>query len=112
MVAAGIDKKIIARVIGCTLTELENFHSEELELGLATANARVVRNVYNLATSNSKQAMTAAAFWLKNRAGWKEKATHELTGADGNPIETAQVDLSPETLDRIRSKYIGDSDSD
>lgn len=35
---------------------------------------------------------TAAAFiWLKNRAGWRDKQSHEVTGADGGPIETRTV---------------------
>lgn len=30
---------------------------------------------------------TAACFiWLKNRAGWKDKTNHEITGKDGEPI--------------------------
>lgn len=106
LVAGGVDHKVIARVIGCTMKELQEHHSEELETGLATANARVIRNVFVTATGNSRNAMTAAALWLKNKAGWKEKTTHELTGEDGRPIEHAKVELSPEAVEVIRRRYI------
>jgi len=112
LVAGGVDRKVIARVLGCTLKELEEHYQEELEVGLATANAKVMRNVFVTATGNGRQAMTAAALWLKNRAGWKEKTTHEHTGEDGKPIETASVDLSEEAIERIRRRYITDDKPD
>ena len=31
--------------------------------------------------------MTAAIFWLKARAGWKEVSIHEHGGVPGQPIE-------------------------
>ena len=36
---------------------------------------------------------TSAIFWLKNRqrAAWREKIDHEVTGKDGGPIETKEV---------------------
>jgi hypothetical protein len=112
LVAAGVDEKTIARVIGCSPAELREHYTEELELGLHTANAKVITNVFNTATSNSRQAMTAASLWLKNRAGWKDKQAHELTGEDGKPIETTQVQLSEEAIERIRRRYITDDNSD
>lgn len=112
LVAAGVSKKTIARTIGCTLKELEEHYQEELECGLETANARVIANVFNTATGNSRNAMTAAALWLKNKAGWKEKTTHEHTGEDGKPIEHAQVELDPKTIERIRRRYITDDQPD
>ena len=42
--------------------------------------------------------MTAAIFWLKTRAGWKETTAHEIGGRDGEPIEV--VDASPRELAR------------
>lgn len=112
MVAGGVEPKIIARVIGCTMKELQEHHSEELETGLATANAKVITNVFDTATGNGRQAMTAAALWLKNRAGWKEKSTHELTGEDGRPIETAQITLDEASIEKIRRRYITNGDTD
>jgi len=112
LVAAGTDRKVIARVLGCTLKELEEHYQEELETGLATANAKVVRNVFVTATGNSRNAMTAAALWLKNRAGWKEKTTHEHTGEDGKPIEHAEVQLTEEAIEKIRRRYITDDQPD
>ena len=52
---------------------------------------------------------TAGIFWLKNRRRdeWRDKIDHELTGADGGPIQSqATVDvtgLSPEQLQALAS---------
>ena len=52
---------------------------------------------------------TAGIFWLKNRRRdeWRDKVDHELTGADGGPIQSqATVDvtgLSPEQLQALAS---------
>jgi hypothetical protein len=106
LVAAGVKKDVIARTIGCTVSELEKHHQEELDTGLEVANAKVINNVFNTAVGNSRQAMTAASLWLKNRAGWKDKQSHEHTGEDGRPIETATVELDPKAVEAIRRRYI------
>lgn len=46
---------------------------EELDNSLAKLNAMVAGNLYAIATSSThKAAATAAIFWLKTRAGWRE----------------------------------------
>lgn len=37
------------------------------------------------------QAVTGAIFNLKNNFGWKDKTEQELTGAEGGPIQIAEV---------------------
>ena len=44
------------------------------------ANARVAENLYRKATGDSREGVTAAIFWLKCRAGWKETSVREVTG--------------------------------
>lgn len=44
--------------------------------------------------------MTAAIFYLKTQAGWKETSRHELTGADGGPITTEEITDAREKLQR------------
>ena len=36
--------------------------------------------LYRKATTEGSQAVTAAIFWLKTRAGWKETHVQEITG--------------------------------
>ncbi len=42
------------------------------------ANVRAAENLYRKATGDGREAVTAAIFWLKTRAGWKETSVHEL----------------------------------
>ena len=36
-------------------------------------------------------ATSAAIFWLKARAGWREKDIHEITGPSGGPVQMVDV---------------------
>ena len=51
----------------------------ELAHGHTKANARVAENLYRKATGEGREAVTAAIFWLKTRAGWKETIVQETT---------------------------------
>lgn len=108
--AAGIKPEVIARVMEITPKELTQHYSTELEYGRETAVARVVKNIVDIATSNSRQAVAAASLFLKNCAGWTDKQSHELTGSNGKPIETAVVSLDEKTIKTIRSRYITNAD--
>src|SRR5574340_125998 len=55
---------------------------KELDDGAASANAMVAQALFKKATGNTPQAVTAAIFWLKTRAGWKETQVNEHTGKD------------------------------
>jgi hypothetical protein len=35
--------------------------------------------------------VTAAIFWLKTRAGWKDTTSHEVSGKDGAPVAVEEV---------------------
>lgn len=108
--AAGIDAKIVAQSLDITTKELETLYADELEFGLSRANARVVQNLLDIATGNTRQAVAAIKLWLTNRAGWTDKSTHELTGPDGKPIETTTVELDEATVEAIRRRYITNTD--
>lgn len=63
---------------------------EELDEGGIQANAKVGRTLYQFATDpkGGSSAVTAAIFWLKTRAGWKETTINEVTGPNGAPLLT------------------------
>lgn len=50
--------------------------------------------------------VTAAIFWLKNRAGWKDVSRQELTGPAGAPIQTASQAVVTTTTDPIEAARI------
>lgn len=64
---------------------------EELDKGIAVANAAVAQSLFRKAIGNGPTSVTAAIFWLKARAGWVDRQTVELTGANGGPIELSSV---------------------
>ncbi|TMQ24145.1 MAG: hypothetical protein E6J90_08805 [Deltaproteobacteria bacterium] len=74
MAAYGLPHEDITRVIGIALPTLYKWYREELDTGHVKANARVADNLFKIATGSGREAVTAAIFWLKVRAGWSEYA--------------------------------------
>src|ERR1700704_227262 len=72
-------KEIARRVINpegrkgpIDLKTLRKAFREELDAGKATANSMVAQSLFKKATSDGSQSVTAAIFWLKTQAGWRE----------------------------------------
>ncbi len=104
MSAYGVPQQQIAAVIGISKPTLEKHYRAELDTADAKAIAKVAESLFQKATGSHPQAVTAAIFWLKTRAGWKDTSRVEHTGANGGPIQN--VDLSgatPEDLDRLEN---------
>ena len=80
--------RVIARVLRLDLDVLRIDFKEELATGRTKANSRVAEALYRTAIAGGREGVTAAIFWLKARAGWKETNVHELGGADGTPLTT------------------------
>ncbi len=78
MSAYGIPQEDIASVIGLDSKTLRKYYSEELSVAKAKANARVAENLFKKATGDGPQSVSAAIFWLKTRAQWKETNYHEI----------------------------------
>ena len=55
-------------------------HLAAIASGGIKANARVAESLYRKATGEGREAVTAAIFWLKTRARWKETSVHEVEG--------------------------------
>jgi hypothetical protein len=81
----------IARVLGVDLAALRSRFAAVLDTGGTKANSRVAENLYRKATGDGREAVTAAIFWLKTRAGWKDTTAHEISGKDGGPVEIEEV---------------------
>lgn len=79
--AIGTPQEDIARVIGVDKKTLTKYYREELDLGMAKANARVGKSLFDKATSGDT---TAAIWWSKARMGWSEKTRSEVSGAGEN----------------------------
>lgn len=77
-----------------TQPTLRKYFQAELATGGLKANVKVAQNLFRIATGDGKSAVTAAIFWLKTRAKWKETHKVELSTEDGAPLAITQV--SPE----------------
>ena len=100
MAAYGVPEVAIARVVGIDAKTLRKHYRDELDTGQVKASARVAESLYRKATSDGPQSVTAAIFWLKARARWRETSVHEVGGSDGSPL----------TVEIVRFGYPGDRD--
>lgn len=76
----------IGRILNLDPKTLRKYYREELDLGLAKANATIGGALFNKAKGGDTASMI---FWLKTRAGWRERT--EVSGPDGGPIQTQDV---------------------
>jgi len=69
-----------------TLREIEQRQSEVSE-AYKRGKSKAIGNVAkNLITQAQEGNVSAAIFYLKTQAGWKETQVNEITGADGQPF--------------------------
>ena len=59
----------------------------------------MAENLFRKATGDGPQAVAAAIFWLKTRAGWKETTVHEHGGAEGMPLVIVREIVDPRNDD-------------
>lgn len=79
MAGIGVPQKDIALILGIAENTLTTHLRKELDLGMAEANAKVAQTLYQQAIGGN---LGAAIFWLKARAGWREK--HEVIVSPGD----------------------------
>jgi hypothetical protein len=89
-IGMGLTINEIESLTGFSDSTLYKHFRKELDSGRAEQNFKVAENLYNIATSpTAKGNVPAAMFWLRTRAGWKDKQHVELTGPDGQPLTKA-----------------------
>lgn len=74
----GVPQEDICVIVGVTKPTLHKHYREDLDKGLAEANAKVAQSLFQQATSGNTG---AAIFWTKARMGWREKQEHHITGS-------------------------------
>lgn len=72
MASHGIPEADIAAAIGIGRSTLRKHYAHELGTGHIRANSAVAQSLFKKATGTGPGAVTAAIFWLKCRAGWRE----------------------------------------
>ena len=90
MAGYGVPEADIAGMIGIDPKTLRKHYRQELDQGHTKANIKVAENLFKKATGEGREAVIAAIFWLKARAGWKETSQTEISGPNGQPFESVR----------------------
>ena len=72
LAGVGVPQSDIAKIIGCAPKTLRRRFRDELDRGVAEANATVAGYLFNAARTGN---IAAIIFWLKSRARWRERPT-------------------------------------
>ncbi|MGE3651815.1 MAG: hypothetical protein AB7G10_26025 [Reyranellaceae bacterium] len=80
MAGYGIPHRDIGIVVGVSEPTLRKCYRTELTRGHVVANTKVAQNLFTIANGKGREAVTAAIFWLKTRAGWSEHAAYKPPG--------------------------------
>jgi hypothetical protein len=105
LAAVGTRQDDIAKIIGCAPKTLRKRFRDELDRGVAEANATISGCLYAAAKAGN---ITAMIFWLKTRANWREgKGDVAVSGADPEAISELILVLpdngrDPELTDVLR----------
>jgi hypothetical protein len=93
LAAVGTRQEDIARMTHIRSTKtLRKHFREELDRGAIESNANVARTLYQMATSGEHPATTI--FWLKSRAGWKDRPSFETGTAAPPPFIVAKEEAA------------------
>src|SRR5436853_477659 len=83
LAGVGVRQDDIARIIGCAPKTLRKRCRDDLDRGVAEANAVISGSLFAAAKGGN---VTAQIFWLKTRAQWRESAT-QSDAASGSDAE-------------------------
>lgn len=83
-VAVGLVHAQIAQLLGFSEDTLQRYYREELDSGVAKANAQIGAKLFSKAIAGDTGCLI---FWAKTRMGWKETSVQEQVGRDGGPIQ-------------------------
>jgi hypothetical protein len=84
----GTQQHVIADILGIDAKTLRKHYREELDQSMAQANAQIGGALFNKAKGGDTAAMI---FWMKTRAGWREKQEIDHTSSDGSMTPTRIV---------------------
>jgi hypothetical protein len=102
----GIHQDEVAKLLQIAPKTLRLHYRRELDTGVTEANARVAQSLYNMAVRD--KVPSAAIFWLKARAGWRDSAelsvqtTVTIGGVDRPPLLIDESDA--DWLERRRAE--------
>jgi hypothetical protein len=90
LAGVGVRQDDIAKMIGCAPKTLRKRCREDLDRGVAEANAVVSGSLFAAAKGGN---VTAQIFWLKTRAQWRENAARSDAASSGDAEGSSPVVL-------------------
>jgi len=102
----GLTQEQIASMLSISRNTLTKYYYEELQMGKAQANSKVAENLFKIATSSTNGSVTAAIFWLKCQAGWKDTNVLEVINADTDEKQFNRL------IENIRDTKLNREESD
>jgi hypothetical protein len=87
----GTPQEVIADILGIDPKTLRKHYRQELDQSTAKANAQIGGALFNKAKGGDTAAMI---FWMKTRAGWREKQEIDHTSSDGTMTPKPALDTS------------------
>jgi hypothetical protein len=90
LAGVGVPQDDIAKIVGCAPKTLRKRFRDDLDRGVAEANATVSGYLFAAAKEGN---VTAQIFWLKTRAHWRERPVPDHPGPDGDNEATPHVVL-------------------
>jgi hypothetical protein len=92
----GTPQPTIADILGIDAKTLRKYYREELDQSLAKANATIGGALFRKAKGGDTPAML---FWMKTRAGWRERQEVDHLSSDGS--------MTPQSPSEVDSKIVG-----
>ena len=90
LAGVGVRQDDIARIVGCAPKTLRKQCRDDLDRGVAEANAMVSGYLFAAAKAGN---VRAQIFWLKTRARWREGATPDEAMSESNCEPRSEVVL-------------------
>jgi hypothetical protein len=101
----GVRQDDLARIIGCAPKTLRKRFRDELDRGVAEANATISGSLFGAAKGGN---VTAQIFWLKTRAHWRE-ADDLIPNADAEPKSEVVLVLPDNSRDPELTQALQDA---
>lgn len=106
MAGFGIPHDDIAAIVNIDPKTLRKHFERELKIGSILATTKVAQSLFNMATV--EKSVPAAIFWMKARAGWREK--HDVNVDVSGTVNVAKlndVDLDETIRKEIAGFLVG-----
>jgi ParB-like chromosome segregation protein Spo0J len=102
----GVTQDDIAKIVGCSPKTLRKRFRDELDRGVAEANATIAGSLFAAAKAGN---IVAQIFWMKSRAHWREGPRDSILVADAGSSSEVVLVLPDNDRDRELTQILQDA---